>query len=61
MNVGKYDLNETSILKFDPKVQEVALSTHDLQVYYGKKHAFFDGNLLFERSEERRGGKECRL
>ena len=40
MNVGKYDLNETSILKFDPKVQEVALSTHDLQVYYGNKHAF---------------------
>ncbi len=30
MNVGKYDLNETSILKFDPKVQEVALSTHAL-------------------------------
>lgn len=49
MNVGKYDLNETSILKFDPKVQEVALSTHDLQVYYGNKHAFFDGNLQFER------------
>ena len=41
MNVGKYDLNETSILKFDPKVQEVALSTHDLQVYYGNKHSIW--------------------
>ena len=49
MNVGKYDLNDTAIKQFDPQKQEIALSTEDLQVYYGNKHAFFDGNLQFER------------
>ncbi len=49
MNVGQYDLNDNWILKFDPKEHEIALSTEDLQVFYGDNHAFHDGNLQFER------------
>lgn len=49
MHVGKYDLNDTEILQFDPQQTELALTTKDLQVYYGKNHAFYDGSLQFER------------
>lgn len=49
MDVGKYDLNDTAIMQFDPQEREMALTTNDLQVYYGDNHAFYDGSLQFER------------
>jgi ABC-type phosphate transport system, ATPase component len=49
MDVGKYDLNDTAIMQFDPKEKEMALTTKNLQVYYGDNHAFYDGSLQFER------------
>ena len=42
-------MNDTEILQFDPQQTELALATKDLQVYYGKNHAFYDGSLQFER------------
>lgn len=49
MNVGKYDLNDTAIMHFDPRQKELALTTKDIQVHYGSNHAFYDGSLQFER------------
>ncbi|AUJ32480.1 MAG: phosphate ABC transporter ATP-binding protein PstB [Liquorilactobacillus nagelii] len=49
MDVGKYNLNENSILKFSPQEHEIAIETQELGVYYGKKQAIFNGNLQFER------------
>lgn len=49
MDVGKYDLNDTAIKDFDQKEYELAITTKNLQVYYGSNHAFFDGSLQFER------------
>lgn len=42
----KYNLEETYITDIPEKK---ALSTKDLQVYYGSKHAIFDANLNFPR------------
>ncbi|GBG95125.1 phosphate ABC transporter ATP-binding protein [Ligilactobacillus salitolerans] len=49
MDVGQYDLNDTAIRTFDPKEHELAISTDNLQVFYGDNHAFYDGSLQFER------------
>lgn len=49
MDVGKYNLNENSILKFLPQEHEIAIETQELGVFYGKKQAIFNGNLQFER------------
>ncbi|WEV54133.1 phosphate ABC transporter ATP-binding protein PstB [Leuconostocaceae bacterium ESL0723] len=40
---------ERHIIEMNPKKHEIALSTHNLQVYYGKKLALSEGDLAFER------------
>lgn len=49
MDIGKYDLTKNSILKLGRKEHEIAIETQNLQVFYGKNHALYDGNLEFER------------
>ncbi|KRM04384.1 MAG: phosphate ABC transporter ATP-binding protein PstB [Liquorilactobacillus ghanensis] len=49
MDVGKYNLNENNILNFSPEEHEIAIATQNLEVFYGKKQAIFNGNLQFER------------
>ena len=49
MDIGKYDLTRNSILKLGRKEHEIAIETQNLQVFYGKNHALYDGNLEFER------------
>lgn len=41
-----YDFSQQYINKID---QEVAVSTNNVQVYYGKSHAIFDASLSFPR------------
>ncbi|AEV94828.1 phosphate ABC transporter ATP-binding protein PstB [Pediococcus claussenii] len=43
-----YDLAQNSIKTFDEKT-EIALSTKNLQVYYGDNHAMHDASLSFPR------------
>ncbi|WP_313592555.1 phosphate ABC transporter ATP-binding protein, partial [Leuconostoc lactis] len=40
---------ERYIYKMSPEKHEIALSTHDLQVYYGDNLALSEGDLSFER------------
>lgn len=40
---------ERYIYKMSPEKHEIALSTHDLQVYYGDNLALSEGDLAFER------------
>ena len=54
----KYNWDERHIITFPEK--ELALETKDLHVYYGQKEAIKGIDMQFERSEERRVGKECR-
>ncbi|GLB47560.1 phosphate import ATP-binding protein PstB 1 [Philodulcilactobacillus myokoensis] len=42
----KYDLNDTYIASFD---NEKAITTKNIQVFYGKDQAFFNGSLAFPR------------
>ena len=44
----EYNLNESFITNI---AEEKALTTKDLQVYYGNNHAIFDANLEFPRFE----------
>ena len=44
----EYNLNESFITNI---AEEKALTTKDLQVYYGDNHAIFDANLEFPRFE----------
>lgn len=46
--MNEYNLNESYITDIK---EETALSTKDLQVYYGDNHAIFDANLSFPRHE----------
>ncbi|KZX38572.1 phosphate ABC transporter ATP-binding protein PstB [Pediococcus acidilactici] len=48
MDAMQTNVNESSILRF-PTNREIALETHDLQVFYGEKQAFFDASLQFPR------------
>lgn len=43
-----YNLEESSITKI---TDEVEISSKNLQVYYGKSHALFDGNLAFAKNQ----------
>ncbi|KLD61501.1 phosphate ABC transporter ATP-binding protein, partial [Lactiplantibacillus plantarum] len=40
---------QRNIMAFDPKDHEIALSTEDLHVFYGKSEAISEGDLQFER------------
>ncbi|ERL66201.1 phosphate ABC transporter ATP-binding protein PstB [Schleiferilactobacillus shenzhenensis] len=44
-----YSFDETYFLPLDPKKHEIALSTEDLNVFYGTNHAIYDASLQFER------------
>lgn len=46
--MNEYNLNESYITDIK---EEIALSTKDLQVYYGDNHAIFNANLSFPRHE----------
>ncbi|MCC3236612.1 ATP-binding cassette domain-containing protein, partial [Pediococcus acidilactici] len=48
MDAMQTNVNESSILRF-PTNREIALETHDLQVFYGEKQALFDASLQFPR------------
>ena len=45
MDALKYDLKDTYIVRFNQKETEIAMTTNNLQVFYGNKQAFFDGNM----------------
>ena len=45
----KYDLKDTYIVRFNQKETEIAMTTNNLQVFYGNKQAFFDGNMQFPK------------
>lgn len=47
----EYDLNDTHITKFNPKVQEIALTTNDLHVWYGQNEAIKGVSLEFEKNK----------
>ena len=44
-----YSFDDTYFLPLDPKKHEIAISTDDLNVYYGDNQAIFDASLQFER------------
>ncbi|WP_270625034.1 phosphate ABC transporter ATP-binding protein PstB [Ligilactobacillus ruminis] len=46
----KYDLKDTYIVRFNQKETEIAMTTNNLQVFYGNKQAFFDGNMQFPKN-----------
>ena len=50
MDALKYDLKDTYIVRFNQKETEIAMTTNDLQVFYGNKQAFFDGNMQFPKN-----------
>ena len=47
--MADYDLTKTHIKKLAEPKHEIALSTEDLNVYYGDKRAMHDASLQFER------------
>ncbi|KRL02672.1 phosphate ABC transporter ATP-binding protein PstB [Liquorilactobacillus capillatus] len=49
MGMQKYDFNDKNILRFNQDKHQLAITTQNLQVYYGEKHALVDGDLEFER------------
>ena len=50
MDALKYDLKDTYIVRFNQKETEIAMTTNNLQVFYGNKQAFFDGNMQFPKN-----------
>lgn len=40
MDALKYDLKDTYIVRFNQKETEIAMTTNNLQVFYGNKQAF---------------------
>lgn len=50
MDALKYDLKDTYIMRFNQKETEIAMTTNNLQVFYGNKQAFFDGNMQFPKN-----------
>lgn len=50
MDALKYDLKDTYIVRFNQKETEIAMATNNLQVFYGNKQAFFDGNMQFPKT-----------
>ena len=50
MDALKYDLKDTYIVRFNQKETEIAMATNNLQVFYGNKQAFFDGNMQFPKN-----------
>lgn len=47
--LNQYDLKQNYILPLPEPEHEIALETKNLEVFYGAKQAFFEGNLKFER------------